>query len=273
MALKDLALYSEAIHQPYFQNGGPKAAVLVHGFPGTPAEVRPLADALHDQGWTVAAPLLPGFGPQISELFTRHKEEWVTAVQTTLTNLQANHETVLLLGYSMGGAVALNVAAQTPPDGLALLAPFWQIGGAASAFLWRGIRQLFPEIQLFKWIDFSNPNMQRLFENWREVVDLDDPDVQTALQEIRIPAHFVDEVLALGQAGMAAAPGIDLPTLVVQGAQDKTISPKATHELLRALPGRARYVEVAADHLITRTDTAVWPQVRQAVLDFANRLP
>ena len=269
--LRQLDLFTEEIHQPLFWKGGQKAALLVHGFPGTPAEVRPLAAALHAQGWTVHAPLLPGFGPQIHDLFTYHQEAWVTAVQDAQRALRADYETVLLLGYSLGGAIALNVAAQTPPDGLALLAPFWQIGGSATAFLWRGIRQLFPEIQIFKWVDFSNPNIQRVFENWRRVVDLDDPEVQTALQEIRVPARFIDEVLALGQAAKTAAPAIGLPTLVVQGSQDKTIAPKATHELLRALNGQARYVAVPAGHELTNTATAVWPQVERAVLDFARQ--
>jgi len=271
MNLRELDLFDDDIHQPFFWEGGAKAALLVHGFPGTPAEVRPLARALHRQGWTVQAPLLPGFGPQIHELFTRRKEDWITAVFDAYTTLRASYDTVLLLGYSLGGAVALNVAARSAPDGLALLAPFWQIGGPVYAFLWQGIKQIFPEIQLFKHVDFSNPTVQNIFADWRRVLDLDDPQVQEALQELRVPAQFVDEVLALGEAAKAAAPAIRLPTLVVQGSEDKTISPKATHELLRSLAGRARYVEVAADHKITRPDTAVWPQIERAVLDYAAR--
>jgi pimeloyl-ACP methyl ester carboxylesterase len=49
-------------HQPFAEGDGPATAVLVHGFPGTPAEVRPLAAALVAVGWRVRAPLLPGFG-------------------------------------------------------------------------------------------------------------------------------------------------------------------------------------------------------------------
>ncbi|MCA9873209.1 MAG: alpha/beta fold hydrolase [Anaerolineales bacterium] len=271
MTLRQLNLFQEEIYQPFLWEGGEKAAVLVHGFPGTPAEVRPLAAALHAQGWTVQAPLLPGFGPQMPDLFTRRKEEWITAVWAAQAALSARHHPILLVGYSMGGAVALNVAAQRPPDGLALLAPFWRIGGQLSGCLWPGVHRLFTEIQPFKWVNFANPSIQDVFANWQEIVDLDDSEVQAALQGLRIPASFVDEMLALGRAAMAAAPAINLPTLVVQGDRDKTISPKATHELLRALHGRSRYVEVPADHLLTRADQPAWPQVRQAVLDFASQ--
>lgn len=273
MSLEELRLFSEEIHQPYFRQGDRRAALLVHGFPGTPAEVRPLAEALHALGWTVHAPLLPGFGPQIHDLFSRRKEDWVTAVQEALAALRADHDTTLLVGYSMGGAVALNVAAAAPapPDTLALLAPFWQVGGPLTAAIWRGIRHLFAEIQLFRPVDFSKPHVQRAFGNWRDVLDMDDPQVQTTLRELRVPAEFVDDVLALGQAAKAAAPAIHLPTLVIQGSKDLTIPPKATHELIRSLAGRVVYREFAADHLLTRTDTAVWPQIERAFLAFAGQ--
>ncbi|MBK8984987.1 MAG: alpha/beta fold hydrolase [Chloroflexi bacterium] len=272
MNLSELGLFSEEVYQPFFWPGGPAAALLVHGFPGTPAEVRPLAAALHAQGWTVHAPLLPGFGPQIADMFTYGQEDWVTAVRQAQTQLRSQYETVLLVGYSLGGAIALNIAAQEPPNALVLLAPFWQIGGPAIAAVWRGIRQLFPEIQFFKWIDFSNPQMQRVFENWRDVLDLDDPQVQAALQSLRVPARFVDEILALGQAAKAAAPTIHLPTLVIQGSQDITIAPKATHELMRSLGGQVHYHEFATGHELTKTDTAVWPHIQRAFVAFAEQV-
>ncbi len=59
-----LALFQGEEHQPFHWVAGPPAALLVHGFPGTPAELRPLGQALYEAGWTVSAPLLPGFGPR-----------------------------------------------------------------------------------------------------------------------------------------------------------------------------------------------------------------
>ena len=42
--------------------------------------------------------------------------------------------------------------------------------------------------------------------------------------------------------------------------------------LLRELAGQARYVEVAAGHALTDVETAVWPQIKRALLDFAKPL-
>ncbi len=49
-------------HQPFFWRSGEAAILMVHGFPGTPKEVRPLARQLYGEGWTVQGLLLPGFG-------------------------------------------------------------------------------------------------------------------------------------------------------------------------------------------------------------------
>ncbi len=273
MSLNELNLFHEEVHHPFFWPGdGAAAPLLVHGFPGTPAEIRPLAETLHTAGWTVQGPLLAGFGPEIAMLFEQRPEQWVAQVRSALQTLRQTHQTVLLVGYSMGGAVALNVAAQDAPDGLILLAPFWQIGGTASTFIWRTLRQFFDEIQLFRPIDFNNPHVQRAFGSWRDVVDLDDAQVQAALHELRVPVRFIDEVLALGQAAKTAAPTIYTPTLVLQGSQDFTITPGATHELLRSLGGQVYYREFAVGHDLPKRETAVFPQVSSALHHFAQKL-
>ena len=270
--MTEISFFHEEIYQPFYWHGGRQAALLVHGFPGTPAEVRPLAEALFAQGWTVQAPLLPGFGTQIDKLFDQTRENWVTAVAEAHAALRANHDAVLLVGYSMGGAIALNVAAQVPPDRLALLAPFWRIGTEVHQAIWQGVKRFIPEFQLFKRVDFTDPRMQKAFGAVFPNIDLEDSEIQTFLQEMRVPARLVDEVLALGLAAKEAAGQIHASTLVIQGSIDQTISPKATHLLLRELAGQARYVEVAAGHALTDVETAVWPQIKRALLDFAKPL-
>lgn len=72
---------------PGVNNGAP-AALLVHGFGGTPAEMRGLAEALHREGWTVEALLLPGFGAEIAALTTRQYTEWLDAVAAAAQRLR-----------------------------------------------------------------------------------------------------------------------------------------------------------------------------------------
>lgn len=53
MSLKISELFQEKEFEPFKWPGGEPAALLVHGFPGTPAELRSLGKSLHLSGWTV----------------------------------------------------------------------------------------------------------------------------------------------------------------------------------------------------------------------------
>ena len=75
--------------------------------------------------------------------------------------LAQDHDSVIIIGYSMGGAIAMQVAAQSNPCGLILLAPFWRMEGN----LWRllpVLKHLFPTIKPFDLIavDFENADMR-----------------------------------------------------------------------------------------------------------------
>ena len=124
-----LKVFQGEQHADFLIECGQSAALLIHGFPGTPAEMRPLASLLNSAGWTTRGLLLPGFGAQIESLFQRRAHEWIEAAVDALRSLQAAHDPVVVIGYSMGAAIAIHAAARLKPDRLILLAPFWQLGG------------------------------------------------------------------------------------------------------------------------------------------------
>ena len=52
----------------FLWEAGPVGIVLSHGFTATTTEVRLLAKALHEKGYTVAGPLLPGHGTRYQDM-------------------------------------------------------------------------------------------------------------------------------------------------------------------------------------------------------------
>ncbi len=260
-------------HQPYLWAGGSPAALLLHGFPGTPAETRALGQVLQGAGWTVRGLLLPGFGTEIDRLGQCRYGDWVHATVRAVRSLQARHRPVLLAGFSMGAAVATVAAANTQPDGLALLAPFSGEVGPIGAIM-PVLRRLIPTVKPFRLFkpDFSDPQVRKGLATFLPGVDLTDPNVQRSVLDIAIPLSVIDEVRLAGQASRRAAGSVHTETLILQGADDKVVLPKISRQFVYAYPRPARYVEAAAAHDLLDADGPGWPQVTEAVLAFAGRL-
>lgn len=100
--------------EPWSATGGQHAALVLHGFTGSPQSVRDLGKALHEAGFTVEVPLLPGHGTTVEDMATTSWADWTTAVDAAYARLAARHRRVVVAGLSMGGALALWLASEHP---------------------------------------------------------------------------------------------------------------------------------------------------------------
>ncbi|UCF97314.1 MAG: alpha/beta fold hydrolase, partial [Spirochaetaceae bacterium] len=167
--------FTDPVHQPFFRDGGSAAALLVHGFPGTPAEMRPLAETLHKNGWTVQGILLPGFGSQFAEILERRHADWIEAVENALKELRQKYTPILLIGYSLGGALSLSAAARLKPDGLVLLSPFWRLGTPLQRLMGMVLRPFLPRyFRPLQKADFNDHSLRQSLPEFFPDVDLDD---------------------------------------------------------------------------------------------------
>jgi carboxylesterase len=106
--------------------GGRRIGVLLsHGFTGSPVSMRPWGEHLAAQGYGVAVPLLPGHGTTWQDLNRHTWADWVRALDAAFVQLRKEHDTVVVGGLSMGGALALRLAADRPEEvaGLMLVNP------------------------------------------------------------------------------------------------------------------------------------------------------
>ncbi len=116
---------------PFSSEGDPASArartgvLLSHGFTGSPHSVRPWAEHLAALGHPVRVPLLPGHGTTWQEMNGTTWDDWRGAVETALLDLAGQVDTVVVCGLSMGGALALRMAADHPDvvAGLVLVNP------------------------------------------------------------------------------------------------------------------------------------------------------
>jgi carboxylesterase len=257
-------------HEPFTFEGGRSAALLLHGFLGTPAEMRSLGEALRDEGWTVHAPLLPGFGADFGTLLERRHEEWIAAAERAADDLIVKgHAPLVIVGYSMGAALALIIEKRAQPKAMALLAPFsWPeprwlppVEFLVRPFLPIGFRPM-------SRANFDSPQVRSGIAKFMPGADLDDPAVRSAIRDFRVPLGLIDQIRAVSRKAQVASAAAAGPLLVVQGKRDTVARAAQTEALINRLPKQPEYVLVDSEHNLTEPHNGAWPQVRQAVLDF-----
>ncbi len=104
--------------EPWSSSGTGKRArvgiLLVHGFTGSPASLRPLSEMLAGRGFTVELVRLPGHGTHFRDLMQTRYEDWRAEVERALAELRGRTECLVPLGLSMGGSLLLDIVAQDP---------------------------------------------------------------------------------------------------------------------------------------------------------------
>jgi carboxylesterase len=116
-----------------FVPGGRNAVLLVHSLGGSPIELKFVAHALGQCGYTVYCPLLPGLagGTDVSGLSSW--KDWYASLETAHAELLQKCDSVIVGGVSAGSMLALRLAALQPEkvQGLMLFSPtFWPNGWA-----------------------------------------------------------------------------------------------------------------------------------------------
>lgn len=111
--------------EPFHVAGGRAGVVLCHGFTGTPASLRPWAEALAGEGYSVEVPRLPGHGTRWQELEATRWEDWYAGLERAFLGMRQRCDEVYVAGLSMGGGLALRLAEVYPGDvaGLLLVNP------------------------------------------------------------------------------------------------------------------------------------------------------
>lgn len=263
----DQQLYDDPLHHGWTIPAGTTHALMIPGFLGTPKEWRPLAEELAAAGVTARAVLLPGFGPDGHRLGEVRAEDWLRTAFKAWRETAAEAERAVLLGFSMGGAVATAVAAHGPaPDALVLLAPHWRFADRRAMALpvAKRVMRTFP---LFADADFSNPVTRATFAEMVPGADLDDPAVQDRLRrETTIPTSVLDELRRVGVLAGGSARRVTSPTAILQGSDDVTTRPTYTRLLGLRFGGPLTLEEFPGGHMLVDPNLPTWDRVRAGVL-------
>jgi carboxylesterase len=209
---------------PIALDGGPRAALLLHGFGDTPESLGGLARFLQARGWTVRVPLLPGHGRSVRAFERSSAAAWEDAAEAAYAELAARGQPVALVGQSMGAALAVRLAAQhAEAPVLVLLAPLLSLSRA----LERGAR--------WWWlVALVRPLMESADE--RSILD---PEARARARGYGIlPVRLVPQLVGLVRAACAALPRVRQPVRVIQSREDNRVTPAGTEAALRTIGSR-----------------------------------
>src|SRR5260221_5884016 len=100
--------------EPWSAEGGPRGALILHGFTGSPQSMRPLAEAFANAGFSVELPRLPGHGTNLDDMAATSWSDWSHAAEAAYQGLAARCESVVVAGLSMGGSLTAWLATRHP---------------------------------------------------------------------------------------------------------------------------------------------------------------
>ncbi|MBJ6763480.1 alpha/beta fold hydrolase [Myxococcaceae bacterium JPH2] len=231
---------------PFDLGRGPDACLLLHGFTGSPWDLRPLGESLATRGLRVVAPRLPGHGTTPEALLEVTHRDWRDAADSALASLHG-HRRIFVGGLSVGALLALGLAARHPGvvAALALVAPAVRFRGPRMAV----IRQLArtPLLAWAKpWADKSGS-------------DICDPVAREAAPHLpAFPVARLRDVCALQDSVGPDATRVRCPVLVAVAEQDHVVDPEGGRWLARRLTGapEVRFISFREGFHIIPRDTS-----------------
>jgi carboxylesterase len=238
---------------PFCLKGGPVGILLIHGFTGSPPEMRLVGDYLHQRGLTVSGPLLPGHGTGVKDLNRTGWTEWTGHAESALAELQTRCETVFVAGLSMGALLTLYLAARHPDlPAVVLYSPATIVADRRS--------DLAP---VLKYVMRRVPKGES---------DLHDPQAETYIWSYADwPTAGTHELMKLTREVKRLLPRVSNPLLVFYSTADETIHPNSARFTYQQAGSEDKELFTLHDSGHVITVDAEWESVAEKTYQFIQR--
>ncbi|KAB8137963.1 alpha/beta fold hydrolase [Gracilibacillus oryzae] len=199
--------------------------LVLHGFTGGPYEVLPLAEHLESATeWEIVTPSLPGHGlgsGRDLDLTAVTYQDWIDACEKAYKDLQERHETIYIIGFSMGGMISAYLAAKYGCAKLVLL---------STSRRYISIPRMTMDI-----LNFGQKALKRKLKS--------DPLYQHYMTKYgSVPVRATMEFLKCMKFTKPYLKEITCPVFIAQGIQDGMVPYKAVHYLDKEIPVDAQII-------------------------------
>ncbi|MBN1667068.1 MAG: alpha/beta fold hydrolase [Anaerolineales bacterium] len=207
--------------EPFYFPGGETGCLLIHGFTGTPKEMRGLGETLAAQGYSVLGIRLAGHATQPADMGRVRWPDWLADVETGYHLLRNHSQRIFICGLSMGGVLALTFAAQVAPAGLVVMSTPYDLPPD-------------PRLKFIRWLHYLQPRVAK------EGSGLKAPP--PGYEHIEYPFYPTRAILELRQllARMRAGlPRVEIPVHILHSRADEAVTPSNAELIFQHL-GSAR---------------------------------
>jgi carboxylesterase len=215
--------------EPFLFPGGPVGCLLIHGFTGTPKEMRSLGEHLAGVGYSVLGIRLTGHATRTEDILRARWRDWLADVEDGFTLLSGTCDRVVVMGLSMGGILALTFAAGRPVSGVVAMSTPYTLPSR----LGRILRPIAPVLSLV-W-----PYVRKGKPDWH------DPEVGRDHLDYPVnPTRAAAELDDLLAEMRRRLPSVTAPCLLMASRGDATVTPD--------------HLQAIRDHLGSRDLDVVW---------------
>ncbi|MPZ73050.1 MAG: esterase [Nitriliruptorales bacterium] len=175
--------------------------LLLHGFTGSPASMRPLAHDLAARGFAVELPLLSGHGTHIQNVMNTTWQDLARDTVTAFERLRGRTSRHIVLGMSVGAAMGTRLAQTRSADvaGLVLINPYLGTDHPLGKLL---------------------PLLRFVLPTYKGVInDIAKPDMDE-LGYDRLPVRALHSISLMQRDVIAALPSMTVPTLLMTSRED-----------------------------------------------------
>ncbi len=241
--------------EPFMFPAGKAACLLVHGFTGTPKEMRWLGEHLHREGFTVFGVRLAGHATRLEDLYRIRWRDWLASVEDGWHLLRsAGHDPIVVMGLSLGGVLSLLLASAFPVAGVVAMSTPYRL----------------PPHPL---LPFLRP-LSRVMRTMAKGPD-DTRDKEAQKEHIAYPAlpvYGLAELRDLLALFRERLPQVRVPVLVIHSRGDQAVSPENALHIFEALGSEDKallWVENSGHPITVEPDRET---VFHAAAQFAHRV-
>ena len=211
--------------QPYLLPGGPFGCLLIHSIASSPQEMRWLGTQLNQNGFSVLAIRLFGHATSPQDLRRARYSDWIASMEDGISTLQKQCSKLIVVGASLGSALALIAGAKLAVDAVVAISP---PNNLLSYSLSRRLNLPHP---ILRWLKLgkqsfrSGPSLPGLAHQDETI----HPDYPT------IPTRAISEIELLLTEMRRVLPNVDVPTLLIQTDFEKDDQIQVSRQIMDRL--------------------------------------